>query len=125
MLYSWLANLVLIVHLGFVLFVALGGLTVLRWPRLAWVHLPAVIWGAWIELTLRICPLTPLENRLLALAGERGYDGGFLEHYLLRTLYPSGLARSDHLALGLGVMVLNLAVYALVLRRRRQSGSMT
>ena len=121
MLYSWLANLVLIVHLGFVLFVALGGLAVLKWPRLAWVHLPAAAWGAWIELTMRICPLTPLENRLLHLAGERGYAGGFLEHYLLQTVYPTGLTRSDHLALGVGVVVLNLIVYGFVLRRRRNA----
>ena len=114
-----LADLVVTLHLAFVLFVVLGGLLVLRWPRLAYVHLPAVIWGAWIEFTGRICPLTPLENSLRARAGEVGYSGGFIEHYLLPLLYPSALTRTIQLVLGALVIVVNLCIYGYLLRRRR------
>lgn len=116
--HAWLANLVLAVHGAFVLFVVLGGLLALRWPRVAWMHLPAAAWGAAIEFSGGICPLTPLENRLRALAGEAGYGGGFIEHYLLGWLYPAGLTREAQLALGIAVLVVNVAVYASVWARR-------
>jgi hypothetical protein len=103
----------------FVLFVVLGGLLVLRWPRLGYVHLPAAIWGAWIEFTGRMCPLTPLENSLRARAGEAGYSGGFIEHYLLPLLYPSALTRTIQLVLGTLVIVVNLCIYGYLLRSRR------
>ena len=77
----------------FIAWVVLGGLVVLRWPRLAWLHLPAVAWGVWIELTGGVCPLTPLEQRLRLAAGEAGYSGGFIEHYLGALIYPAGLTR--------------------------------
>jgi hypothetical protein len=117
--YGLLADVVLLVHAGFVVFVVLGGLPVLRWPRLAWLHLPAVAWGAGIEFAGAICPLTPLEIHLRSLAGQQGYAGGFVEHYVFALLYPEGLTRNVQLALGLLVIVINALVYAIVWRRHR------
>jgi hypothetical protein len=111
------ADLVLLGHLSFVVFVAVGGLLALRWPRIAWLHIPVAIWGAAVELGGWICPLTPLENRLRAAGGEAGYAGGFIEHYLVPIVYPSGLTRGHQLALGVAVLVVNLAVYGVVVRR--------
>jgi hypothetical protein len=96
----------------------MGGLLVLRWPRLAYLHIPAALWGAWIEFTGRICPLTPLENALRARAGDAGYSGGFIEHYILPVLYPSVLTRNIQLVLGALVVVINLIVYGYLIRRR-------
>lgn len=121
MLYRLLADLVVVVHCGFVLFVVLGGLLALRWPRAAWFHLPAALWGAGIEFAAGICPLTPLENHLRRLGGEAGYAGGFVEHYLLPVLYPDGLTRGVQLGLGTFVLLLNLVVYTIVWRRRRRA----
>jgi len=112
------ADLVATLHFLFVLFVVLGGLLVLRWPRLAWLHLPAVAWGACIELMGWICPLTPLENRLRLEAGMAGYKGGFIEHYLLPVLYPAHLSRSVQIILGLSVLLINAILYGSILRRR-------
>ena len=119
--YGPLADAVLVAHAAFVAFVVLGGLLVLRWPRLAWVHLPVVAWGAGIEFTGGICPLTPLENGLRALAHEQGYAGGFVEHYVFGLLYPEGLTRDVQIVLGLGVLALNGAVYARLWYRRRRA----
>ncbi len=119
MIYRLLADLLVLIHLGFVLFVVLGALLVLRWPRLAWLHLPAVAWGAWIEAVGWICPLTPLENALRHRAGEAGYRGGFIEHYLLGLLYPEGLTRDTQFVLSGIVAVINLIAYSALLRRRR------
>ena len=114
-----LADAVLLAHAAFVAFVVLGGLLVLRWPRLAWLHLPVVAWGAGIEFTGGICPLTPLENHLRTLAHQQGYPGGFIEHYVFGLLYPDGLTREVQFALGMGVLALNAVVYAWLWRRRR------
>jgi len=120
--YRVLADVVVTVHFAFVLFVVAGALLVARWPRLAWVHLPAALWGAGIEFTGSICPLTPLENHFRRLAGEEGYPGGFVEHYLLPVLYPGGLTRGVQIVLGIVVVVLNLGIYGwLFARRRRRS----
>ena len=105
-------------HFGFAIFVVLGGLLVLRWPRVAWLHLPAAAWGAWVEFTGRICPLTPLEQRFRVAAGQEAYAGDFVGHYILPVLYPAGLTRSAQLVLGVIVVALNLGIYWLVLRRR-------
>ncbi|MEW5930913.1 MAG: DUF2784 domain-containing protein [Gemmatimonadota bacterium] len=123
--YRFLADTVLVLHLAFVLFVALGGLLVLRWRRAAWVHLPAAAWGAAVMFTGWICPLTPLENWLRGLGGEAGYRGGFVEHYVVSVLYPAGLTRGIQVALGLGVILVNVAVYwrFLVTRRRERSAA--
>lgn len=123
MLYRVLADLVVVLHLGFVLFVALGGLLALRWPRAAWIHLPAAVWGAGIEFFQGICPLTPLENHLRRLGGEAGYSGGFVEHYVLPVLYPGGLSRGVQLGLGIFVVALNAVIYTVVLRRRRSTAT--
>lgn len=122
MIYRALADLVLTLHLGFVLFVVFGGLLVMRWPRLVWIHIPAAVWGAAIEYTGWICPLTPLENSLRARGGEAGYAGGFIEHYLLPTLYPQGLTRGTQFVLGSLVLMINAGAYgALLLRTRRRA----
>jgi hypothetical protein len=121
--YRLLADLVVGVHALFVAFVMAGGLLALRWPWVAAVHLPAAVWGALIELRGGVCPLTPLENSLRASAGQAGYEGGFIEHYLLPVLYPAGLTRGVQLSLGALVIAVNLVVYALVLRRRLARGS--
>ena len=115
---GFLADVLVLLHFGFVLFVAAGALLVLRWPRLAIVHIPAAVWGAWIEFTGGICPLTPLEKSLRAQAGAAGYAGDFVGHYILPVLYPAGLGRSTQLVLGAMVVVTNLAIYSVVLRRR-------
>lgn len=120
MRYRILADAVLVLHGAFIVFVALGGLLVLRWPRLAWLHLPAVAWGAWISLSGDICPLTPFENRLRVLGGEAGYAGGFIEHYLTLLIYPVELTRATQLALGALVIAINLAVYLRLWRQRRR-----
>ncbi len=120
---SFLADLVVLVHFGFVLFVVLGGLLTLRWPGVRWLHLPAAAWGAWIEFTGRICPLTPLETSLRLRAGEAAYSGDFVREYVLPVLYPDGLTRPTQLALGLVVVGVNVLVYGLGwarARRRRQ-----
>ncbi len=122
MLYRVLADLVVVLHFGFVLFVVFGGLLALRWPRAAWFHLPAAVWGAGIEFLQGICPLTPLENHLRHLGGEAGYSGGFVERYILPVMYPEGLTRGIQLAIGIFVVALNVAIYAIVLRRRSSRG---
>jgi hypothetical protein len=117
-MYRLLADLVVGVHFLFVLFVVLGGLLVLRWPRVAYVHLPAAAWGVLIEFAGWTCPLTPLEQSLRQRAGGHGYSGSFIEHYLLPLLYPSALTRDIQLVLGSVALVVNLGIYAYVLRRR-------
>jgi len=119
MIHSALADLVLVVHFGFIVFVGLGGLLALRWPRAAFVHLPAALWGILIELFGWICPLTPIENSLRRSAGEAGYSGGFVEHYLLPIIYPGGLTRDVQLTLAAIVVAVNLVVYLVVWRRLR------
>ncbi|HZD84588.1 MAG TPA: DUF2784 domain-containing protein [Gemmatimonadaceae bacterium] len=120
MIYRALADLVLVVHLTFVLFVVLGGLLVLRWPRAAWLHIPAAIWGVLIEYTGWICPLTPLENSFRARGGEMGYSGGFIEHYIQPLLYPAGLTRGTQIVLGSFVLLLNLGAYGILLTKGKK-----
>ena len=115
-----LADLTVGLHLAFVMFVVLGGLLVLRWPKLAWVHLPVALYGVLIEWVGWVCPLTPLENWLRGRAGGAGYTGGFVEHYILPLLYPRGLTRGVQLALAVVVIVVNVAAYWLVRRRLRE-----
>jgi hypothetical protein len=110
-MYSLLADFALIVHLAFVVFVLCGGLLVLRWRWIAWLHLPAALWGAVVEFAGWICPLTPLENWLRAQGGETSYRSDFIAQYLLPVLYPGDLTRGLQLLLGTGVVVLNAAVY--------------
>ena len=117
MAYRLLADIVILIHLGFTVFVLLGGLIVLRWPKTAILHIPAAVWGVWIEFSGGICPLTPLENRLRVRGGLDGYSGSFVEHYLLPILYPLGLTRGTQIAIGIFVLAINLLFYGLLLRR--------
>ncbi|MGY8526551.1 DUF2784 domain-containing protein [Paracidovorax citrulli] len=116
-----LADAVVVLHLVFVAFVVAGGLLVWRWPALAWLHVPAALWGATVEWTGWICPLTPLENRLRSAAGQVGYESGFVEHYLLPLLYPAALSRETQLVLGAVVVLVNVAIYARWWHARRRA----
>jgi hypothetical protein len=106
-----------------VAFAILGGFLALRWRWAPWVHLPAVCWGAVVELTGWMCPLTPLENALREAGGGAGYSGGFIEHHLSPLLYSTTLTRSDQILLGVGLLLFNVAAYAIVLRKRRRGGA--
>lgn len=121
MLYRLLADLVLVVHLLFIAFVVAGGFAAIRWPRLAWAHVPCFVWGALIEFAGWICPLTPLEVRLRIASGQAGYSGGFIERYLLPIIYPGALNREIQIWLGLSVLALNGVAYAWLLRRLRRA----
>jgi hypothetical protein len=124
MVYRAAADGVLILHAAFVLFVTVGGLLLLRWAKLAWLHVPAVVWAAFIEFTGRICPLTPLEVSLRQSAGDAGYAGDFIEHYIVSLLYPDGLTRDTQTTLGALVVVVNVLIYvAVAIRRRRRPES--
>ncbi len=114
-----LADAVLVLHFAFIVFVVVGGLVVLKWPRAAFLHLPAAAWGALVEFFAWYCPLTPLEIGLRYKAHESSYSGGFIEHYLLALIYPEGLTREIQLILGGLVVAVNVAVYLLVLLRFR------
>lgn len=117
-MYRLLADLVLILHLAFVVFVLCGGLLMLKWRWIAWLHLPAAFWGAVVEFTGWICPLTPLENWLRAQGGQATYSSDFIAQYLLPLLYPDNLTRGIQLLLGTMVVVLNAAVYWWLWRRQ-------
>jgi hypothetical protein len=117
MFYRIAADLVLALHLGFIAFVVLGGLLILRYRRVAYVHVPAAAWGAFIEITGRICPLTVWENSFRQSAGESGYADSFVEHYLLPVIYPAGLTRSIQFWIAGGVVVVNVVIYAWLLYR--------
>ena len=114
MLFRIAADAVLLVHLAFVIFVVLGGLLAWRWPWVILAHLPAAIWGALIEFQGWICPLTPLEQNFLHAAGEQGYAGSFVEHYVLPVIYPAQLTRSVQIVLGVIVVLVNVVIYAAV-----------
>ncbi len=121
MIYEIAANAVLLIHAAFVAFVVCGGLLALWKPRLAKWHLPALAWGAAAVGLGWICPLTPLENSLRQLAGQQGYAGGFIEHYVMMIIYPSGLTRSVQIVLAGALIIGNLAIYAVLYARRRQN----
>ncbi len=111
-----LADFLVLLHLLFVAFVVAGGFLLLRWPKIAWLQLPAAVWGAYIEFSSGICPLTPLENHLRALGGEAGYSVSFVERYLMPILYPANLTVPIQLVLGGLVVAVNLAAYTLAYR---------
>ncbi len=116
MFYRILADGLVVVHCAFILFVVLGGVLALRWQWIVCFHLPAAFWGAFVELSGRICPLTPLENQLRTKAGEMGYSQGFIEHYLHPVLYPAGLTQEIQTAEGVFVILVNLVVYWRIVR---------
>jgi len=118
--YRFLADLTLTLHLCFILFVLFGGLLCLIRTSMIWCHLPAVLWGVWVEWTGRICPLTPLENHFRQLATGQGFPGGFIEHYLVPVVYPAHLDTSLQWLLGTVVILVNLVIYLFVLNRTRK-----
>jgi hypothetical protein len=120
---SILADAVVLLHLSFIVFVVAGAALLWRWPRVAWWHVPAVLWGALAELSGTVCPLTPLENRLRAMAGQPGYAEGFVEHYLLPLIYPQALTREMQIALGSALVLLNVLLYGLWMRSRKARGA--
>ena len=120
MIWSAIADALVVVHFAFTAFVIFGGFLTWRWPRLALAHLPALAWGCWIEVSHSICPLTPLENHWRHLAGEAGYRGGFLAHYLMRVLYPPGLTWQIQQELAVLLITINVVAYAGLIRRRRR-----
>ena len=116
-LYRVLANAVVVFHALFIVFIVFGGFLAWRWRRVALVHVPAAIWGVLIEYRGWICPLTPLESSLRVKAGQSGYSGGFVEHYLLPAIYPSGLTPRIQAGLGTLVLVVNVVAYTIFVRR--------
>ena len=115
-----LADALVVLHLAFIAFAVGGGALVLWRPVLAWVHVPAVAWAAFVEFTGRVCPLTPLENALRHRAGEAGYASGFVEHYVMPVIYPAGLTPAIQVTIGVLVVAINAAVYVTLMRRRRR-----
>jgi hypothetical protein len=118
MLYHALADLVVLVHLAFIIFAVLGGILILLWKHCAWFHVPSVLWAALTEFMGWVCPLTPLENWLREKGGDSGYRAGFVEHHILPILYPDSLTRPSQVVLGAFVLGINLGIYGWALRQR-------
>jgi len=116
MIWSFLADGLVILHFAFTTFVVFGGFLTWRWPRVSFVHIPALAWGCWVEVSHSICPLTPLENHFRHLGGEAGYGGGFLAHYLVRVLYPPGLTWHIQWLLAAALLAINLIAYWRLMR---------
>lgn len=121
MIWSAIADALVVVHFLFTAFVIFGGFLTWRWPRIALAHLPALAWGCWIEVSHAVCPLTPIENHWRHLAGEAGYRGGFLAHYLVQVLYPPGLTWHIQEELAVLLVLINVVAYARLVRRRRRA----
>jgi hypothetical protein len=121
MIWRALADLVLLIHLAFIVFVIVGGFFASRWRWLPWIHLPAVAWAIILEFSGWICPLTPLENSLRQASGEAGYPGGFLEHYLVPVVYPEALTPEIQIYIGLGVLLINGMAYSILWKGRTRS----
>jgi hypothetical protein len=120
MTYRIAADLVVLIHFAFIAFVVFGALLVARWGWLVWLHLPVFAWGVIVETTGRLCPLTDVENALREKAGQSGYPGGFIDHYLLAIIYPAGLTRNMQLGLALVAFAINALIYAWLYRLRRK-----
>ena len=118
-MYNVLANAIVLAHLLFIAFVICGGLLVIRWPRLAVVHLPAAVWGAVVEIFGLICPLTPLENHFRLLAGNSSYSGDFIARYLLPIIYPENLTATMQQVFGGFVIIINLIFYTIIIQKLR------
>ena len=120
MIYSFLADLLVVFHLVFILYVIAGALLIFKWTKTLWLHLPSCFWGMTVEFSGRVCPLTPWEIQLRRLAGEEGYTGSFIEQYLIPIIYPSGLNREIQMLLGSTVLIVNFSLYTLILIKRRK-----
>lgn len=118
-IYKFLADALVVFHMGFVTFVLVGGAVVLYWRRAMFLHLPAVAWGIYIEISHNICPLTPLENHLRRLGNAATYRGGFVDHYIMPVLYPNGLTHGMQVAIAVIIVVLNAAIYGWIVAGRR------
>lgn len=125
MIFRLAADAVLALHLAFILFAVLGALLAARWRRVIPVHVAAASWAVYVEVSGRVCPLTPLENHFRLLAGQSGYAGGFVERYLLNVIYPDGLTRNIQFLLAVVVLFVNLGIYAWIFLhpKRRRSGA--
>jgi len=119
--YSLLTDLIVLAHFSFIVFIICGGLLVIRWPKIAFIHLPAVVWGAIVEFFGWICPLTPLENYFRNLAGANQYSGDFVMRYLVPIIYPETLTSTIQTVLGIAVIVINVFVYTIALRKHMHS----
>jgi len=122
-LYLLLAELTVLLHFLFVVFVTVGALLLLRWPKLIYLHLPALFWGIYIQFSGGFCPLTPLEKTFRQLAGLQMYEGGFINHYLIPIIYPPGLTYEMQIMIGIGLIILNVLIYAFFIYRQRHRGS--
>jgi len=126
-MHGWLADLVVVTHALFVVFVVVGGFLAIWKPWIVFLHLPAALWGAFVEFSGRICPLTPLENHYRQLAGEAGYSGGFIQHYITPILYPEGLTREMQFVFGGAVVAINVIAYGMLVwrtaKRRRPAAT--
>lgn len=120
MIYSILADLLVVVHLAFIIFVVLGAVLVITWRWVIYLHIPAVIWAALVEFEEWICPLTPWENQLRQAGGEAGYTGGFIEHYIIPVMYPENLTQEIQIILGVFVIVINVFLYGWILYHWRK-----
>lgn len=120
MMYRIATDLLVILHLGFIVFVVAGGVLCIKWRKLIWIHIPAIIWGTVIELSGWICPLTPLENYFRRKSGEAAYAGDFVSQYLVPVIYPESLTREIQWLLALAVLVINGAVYTIIVKKHRR-----
>lgn len=120
MWYSIVADLIVVLHLSFIIFVVIGALLILKWRWVLYLHIPAAVWGALLEFQGWGCPLTPLENKLRLAAGEEGYSGGFIEHYIVPLIYPNEITRDMQIWVGVFVIVVNLVIYGLVIARQKR-----
>ena len=120
MLFGFLADAVVVLHVAFVLIVVFGGLVVWRWPWFAWLHLPATVWGVGIEWVGAICPLTLLEHWLRQQANEVAFEGTFVEQYILPWLYPENLTRPIQIGLGCFVLAVNVVAYSMLIQKRHR-----
>lgn len=121
--YLWLSNLIVIIHFLYIVFVLLGALLVLRWPRMIWLHLPAVVWGVLVEFMGWYCPLTPWENQLRRMAGREVYEGDFIGEYLLPLIYPVNLTREMQYLFAAIVILINVVSYYFILYRHNNRTS--
>ena len=113
--------MVMLLHMAFIVFVLCGSVLTIRWPRIIWMHLPSVLWAAWIQFRGGYCPLTPLENWFREQSEQAGYETGFIEHYIGSLIYPGAIPPSTHALLGLFVLILNVAVYSWLIHKRRKT----
>jgi hypothetical protein len=119
--YRILADIIVLIHLLFIIFVVFGGFLAFYKKWFVWVHIPAAVWGALVELTGWFCPLTPLENRFRISGGAVGYEGSFVEQYIIPLIYPENLTRNTQIAMGISVIVINAVIYFFLIKRYRKN----